>query len=158
MCSVKSAQLRARLSFLSLDLRIYRSSPSAEKRLSLSVWRHCIGPSYLADELGTKSSLDCTIGDLGGYKGIDETSVLTLGAYLDQEVEKLIKLKATIPLNADDSNDFVLCTSHDLAPILQRALGLDKGFHESKAFKKAYKAWERDIRRGPNHHSGPVME
>jgi len=151
-CSVKPAQLRAKLSFLALDLRIYQSSPAAEKRLSLSVWRHCIGPPYLADELETKAALDCTIGDLGDYKRIDETSVMTLGAYLDQEVRKLMKawrLKATTLLNADDSHDFVLCTSHDLAPILQRALGLNKGFHESKAFKKA---WERDIqRRGTQH-------
>lgn len=160
--SQKPAQLRAKLSFLALDLRIYQSSPSAEKRLSLSVWRHCIGPPYLANELETKAALDCTIGDLGGYKGIDETSVMTLGAYLDQEVEKLMtawRLKAT-PLNADDSHDFVLCTSHDLAPILQRALGLNKGFHESKDFKKAYKTWERDIQRSYHYeqHSPPLSD
>ena len=148
-CSTKHVQLRASLSFLALDLRIYQSSPPAEKRLLLSVWRHCIGPPYLADELETKAALDCTIGDLG-YKGTDEISVMTLGAYLDQEAEKLMnarRLKATIPLGVDDSHDFVLCTSHDLAPILQRALGLDKGFHQSKAFKKAHKAWERGIQR-----------
>ena len=38
----------------------------------------------------------------------------------------------------------MLCTSHDLAPLLQGALGLERGFDDAKEFKNAYKRWNKE--------------
>jgi hypothetical protein len=43
--------------------------------------------------------------------------------------------------------DFVLCTFCNLAPVIQEAIGLDKGFHESKSFKKEDKIWEKGLQK-----------
>lgn len=50
--------------------------------------------------------------------------------------------------------DYVLCTSHDLAPILQAALSVEKGFAESKAFKQAYKEWQKGLRKAAKKSKG----
>ena len=46
-------------------------------------------------------------------------------------------------MNNGDKPDFVLCTSHDLAPLLQAALGPERGFDEAKEFKRSYRYWSR---------------
>lgn len=146
-------ELRQRLAFLAHDMRTYSNRPDAESRLSSSIWPHCIGPPYLnEDEISTAMSTT-----LHSWKTrresrslSEEDAGLTLNQYLDREVGKVVesrRLKASRDTDQETRADFVICTSHDLAPILQRALGLDRGFHESKAFKKGCKAWEKEVRK-----------
>jgi hypothetical protein len=59
------------------------------------------------------------------------------------EVEKIMAARCT----SDGAADFALCTSHNLAPIIQESVGLARGFHNSKLFKKEYKMWEKDIQK-----------
>ena len=45
------------------------------------------------------------------------------------------------------SRDYELCASHDLAPLLQQAYGIQKRFTEEKVFKLALKKFEKDWRK-----------
>lgn len=47
----------------------------------------------------------------------------------------------------DGRRDFGVCTSHDLAPIVARVFAIPKGFDEEKAFRAAYKAFEKEWRK-----------
>jgi len=61
------------------------------------------------------------------------------------EVEKVVSRRKQKNQH-DEGNtvpDFVICTSHDLLPILRAALGLDRGFDDSKSFKSSYKKWAK---------------
>lgn len=39
--------------------------------------------------------------------------------------------------------DHYVCTSHDLAPVFQEVFDIQKGYHEGKSFKAAYKKFEK---------------
>jgi hypothetical protein len=99
----------------------------AEKQLSISVWRHCVGPPYLVDEYETEMALNCTFGTLrgAGEKSSDDlnceaVNAISLGRYLDEEIGKVVSARRAKLVNsavgAGHSFGFVLCTSHDLAP------------------------------------------
>ena len=72
----------------------------------------------------------------------DENVSKSLGAFLDEQMSVIVRNRAK-NRGGDKKPDFVLCTSHDLAPLLQTALGLERGFDEAKEFKSAYKKWDR---------------
>jgi hypothetical protein len=134
--------LKLRLSFLAHDLRTFQSNPRAEARLSASVAPHNIGPPYLTEQeafeaLETPSHKFRSI-DNPKCKFSEDVSE-TLGTFLDRRLGEVLHRRHA---NNGDK-DFVLCTSHDLAPILQAALGLERGFDDAKEFKRAYKHWSK---------------
>jgi len=54
--------------------------------------------------------------------------------YLGDKLTEMVRTKATAG---------EVCTSHDLAPLLQRSLDVQKNFHKDAGFKKAKAAWEK---------------
>lgn len=64
------------------------------------------------------------------------------------EVEKIVSRRRQNQLVEGKAPDFVICTSHDLLPILQAALRLDRGFDDSKSFKSSYKQWAKRSKKG----------
>ena len=137
--------LKLRLSFLAHDLRTFQSNPCAEARLSTSIALHNIGPPYLNEQdavvaLGTPLHKFRSI-DNPKSKFPGDVSVLeTLGTFLDKRLGEVLHKRHS---NSGDKPFFVLCTSHDLAPLLQTALGLEPGFEDAKEFKRSYKDWSR---------------
>ncbi|CAB4373981.1 unnamed protein product [Rhizophagus irregularis] len=47
-----------------------------------------------------------------------------------------------------------LCSSHDLAPLVQEIFGIRKGFQKEKGFTKAFKKFEKDWRKKYKKRSG----
>ena|ERR1700722_9378817 len=143
--------LKLKLSFIAHDLRTFQSNPHARARLEASVSRHNIGPPYL-----TESEADRALSTpLHAFrlftcnlpKHYEDDSSANLGMFLDERLEELMQSRRKKSL---EKPDFVLCTSQDLAPLLQTALGLERGFDNSKEFKNAYTRWDRAHRRASN--------
>ena len=65
----------------------------------------------------------------------------TLGDFLRRRTANVLHNR-----RVHGKNDFTLCATHNLAPIIQEAIGLQRGFDETKAWKKAYKTWEKSLR------------
>ncbi|KAI0052773.1 hypothetical protein FA95DRAFT_1553040 [Auriscalpium vulgare] len=63
------------------------------------------------------------------------------------------RAKAALEGQGQEKLDFVLCTSHDLAPLLQEACGLPKQHFETRVFKDAYARWEKDLRKAAKNAS-----
>lgn len=142
-----ASDIRKKLSFLAHDMRTFSTNGKAESRLSTSIWPHGVGPPYLAEDK-VDVALSLTLSELRSPARVPRTQVdpignLTLSEFITKEVEKVIAGRRQKQTSNDV--DFVLCTSHNLAPIIQEALGLEKGYHESKSFKKGYKAWEKSL-------------
>lgn len=81
----------------------------------------------------------------------------TLATFLEDGVANLV---AARDAKSDSDNrgmrDFVLCTSHDLAPLLQQACGFSKEHFGTRAFKDAYKRWEKEVRKAEKKGKGQV--
>ncbi|KAH7904450.1 hypothetical protein BJ138DRAFT_910109, partial [Hygrophoropsis aurantiaca] len=132
-------EVRRHLSFLAHDLRTFTTNPAAQARLYTSIWPHAIGPPYLA-EAQVHDALALTLPALRQRPPeSSDADSRTLQEFMAAEVEKIIQARR----RKHDAPDFELCTSHDLAPLIQAALGLEKGFHEAKAFRREYKGWEK---------------
>ena len=72
-------------------------------------------------------------------KGVSET----LGTFLDKRLGEVLHRRHA---SNGDKQDFVLCTSHDLAPLLQAILDLERGFDDVKEFKHLYKHWSKGLK------------
>ncbi|KAI0795784.1 hypothetical protein C8Q75DRAFT_467832 [Abortiporus biennis] len=158
------AELRQRLAFLCHDLQSFSSNDIIATRLNSSIYTFMIGPPYLSEEeanfllscdLATlrnrnsspsessSSSTDHNCGTL-----ISTASKRTLSQFLEKGLDNVIaarRKKSQRELNS--TKDFVMCTSHDLAPLLQEACAFDKSDFETKAFRSAYKQWEKGVKR-----------
>ncbi|RDB29112.1 hypothetical protein Hypma_014935 [Hypsizygus marmoreus] len=127
-------------------MRTFNTNAKAESRLSTSVWPHGIGPPYIAED-EARTALALTLAELRNPSNPPSVDHRTLKAFIDEEVDKIVAARRAKQASSDGAPDFVLCASHNLAPIIQEAAGLEKGFHESKAFKKEYKSWEKSVDR-----------
>jgi hypothetical protein len=135
---VASNFLKIRLSFLAHDLRTFQSNNHANDRLSASVAPHNIGAPYLTEQ----EALEALATPLHKFRSIsNHFSEETLGTFLEKGLREVLHKRQT-PKNGNKP-DFVLCASHDLAPLLQAALGLERGFDDAKEFKRSYKAWSK---------------
>ncbi|KAI8996375.1 hypothetical protein BD414DRAFT_520288 [Trametes punicea] len=147
--------VRQQLAFLCHDLRTFTGNPAAAQRLNTSVYPHFIGPPYLSEEEAqfALSSNVSTLRGAGtaqpdGGSGAVEDESKTLMQFLEEGLTSLMAARR----NKDNEEkgggrDFVLCTSHDLAPLLQEACGFTKQQFETRAFKDAYKGWEKGLRK-----------
>jgi len=137
---VDSNFLKIRLSFLAHDLRTFQSNNHANDRLSASVAPHNIGPPYLTEQ----EALEALATPLHKFRSTNNPnhkfSEEKLGTFLDKGLREVLHKRHT---KNGNKPDFVLCTSHDLAPLLQAALGLERGFDDAKEFKRSYKAWSK---------------
>lgn len=79
----------------------------------------------------------------------------TLATFLEDGVANLVAARDAKSDNRG-MRDFVLCTSHDLAPLLQEACGLSKEHFGTRAFKDAYKRWEKEVRKAEKKGKGQV--
>ena len=137
-----------RLSFLAHDLRTFKDNPEAENRLgNTSTLLHHIGPPYLTDLEATQAFATPlhTFRSLStNYKCIadDEES---LGEFLNSRMQAVIQSRRLKRRERGATLDFVLCTSHDLEPMMKTALGLEWRFARSKMFKHAYEKWAKSI-------------
>jgi hypothetical protein len=138
--------LKLRLSFLAHDLRTFQSNPHAdsEARLSASIAPHNrIGPPYLTEQ----EAVEALAKPLHEFRSIDnpkgkflEDVSEKLGTFLDKRLGEILHRRHE---NKGDKPDFVLCASHDLAPLLQAALCLERGFDDTKEFKRLYRHWSK---------------
>ncbi|KAI8996365.1 hypothetical protein BD414DRAFT_477707 [Trametes punicea] len=150
--------IRQRLAFLCHDLRTFSAREDAALRLNSSVHAHFLGPPYLSEgqaefvkgsmlsdlrpsSTGPSESQSRQAGKTDS--GADDDSQMTLAGFLDRRMAALVAAR-----RAKGEDDFVLCTSHDLAPLLQEACGLSKQDFETRAFRDAYKRWEKEVRKG----------
>ncbi|KAH9850559.1 hypothetical protein C2E23DRAFT_834424 [Lenzites betulinus] len=160
----EAERVRQRLAFLCHDLRTFTSNPEAAQRLNTSVYPHFIGPPYLTEEeaqfaiahdvrtlrgAGSASPPDETAHNVGGSK--------TLATFLEEGVAALVAArKAKGDGEGRGGRDFVLCTSHDLAPLLQEACGFSKEYFETRAFKDLYQRWGKEVRKANKKGKGAV--
>jgi hypothetical protein len=142
-----------KLSFLAHDLRTFEGSHNAQARLSKSTVPNNVGPPYLT-ESEAKKALSTP---LHAFRPVarnpkqrsDGDDSKTLSEFLDQRLRVIIEnRRAKTDREGSEVPDFVLCTSHDLAPLLQAALGLERRFDGAKDFKKAYKLWDKSSGQG----------
>ncbi|KAI0373589.1 hypothetical protein BV20DRAFT_937433, partial [Pilatotrama ljubarskyi] len=159
----KLERTRQRLAFLCHDLRTFTSNPDAARRLNTSVYPHFIGPPYLTEE-------DAQIAlsyDVRMLRGASETALLdestpsaegskTLATFLEDGVADLVAARKAKGNNDDRraERDFVLCTSHDLAPLLQDACGFSKEYFETRAFRDGYQRWGKEVRKANKKTKG----
>jgi hypothetical protein len=138
--------LKLKLSFLAHDLRTFQSNPNAEARLSTSIVSHNIGPLLTESEavraLATPLHTFRPMAH-NPMRKCDENDSKSLGTFLDERLAEIVLNRAKNNKECGKTPDFVLCASHDLAPLLQVALGLKRGFDDAKEFKSAYKQWDR---------------
>ncbi|KAH9903386.1 hypothetical protein C8Q73DRAFT_674482 [Cubamyces lactineus] len=149
--------IRQHLGFLCHDLRTFTSNRAAAERLNTSVHLHFIGPPYLTEQ-DAQTALSSTLqtlrnadGDRGAHVPNSDAGAagsLTLSAFLEEKIAQVIAAREA-KRSADNgkARDFVLCTSHDLAPILLEACAFPKEYFETRAFKDAYKRWEAGLRK-----------
>jgi hypothetical protein len=142
---LKAMQLK--LSFLVHDLRTFKDNPGAEKRLNSSTSLHHIGPPYLTDLEATEALAT----PLGTFRALskkfnhDVNDQVTLGTFLDDRMQEIFQNRRLKAREGGVKHDFVLCTSHDLEPMMKTALCLDGRFGSSKIFKSAYANWTKNI-------------
>ncbi|OSD03028.1 hypothetical protein PYCCODRAFT_1434904 [Trametes coccinea BRFM310] len=148
--------IRQKLAFLCHDLRTFSANEDAEMRLNTSVHTHFLGPPYLTESqaelvqscLLFKLRLPNHIGAQRPSQASELSSATdtdgekTLRVFLDERTAALVAAR-----KAKSENDFVLCTSHDLAPLLQEACGFSKQHFETRAFKDAYKRWIKEVKK-----------
>jgi hypothetical protein len=136
-----------RLSFLAHDLRTFKDNPEAENRLNLSTSLHYIGPPYLTDLEATEAfatPLHAFRSLSTNYKcSADDKE--SLGEFLDSRMQAIIQSRRLQRRERGATSDFVLCTSHDLEPMMKTALGLEWRYERSKTFKHAYEKWTKSI-------------
>jgi hypothetical protein len=137
----KLEAMRLQLSFLVHDLRTFKDNPDAVK-LNNSTSLHHVGPPYLTDleaveALTTPIHAFHALSKNHSYKKDDSE---TLGMYLDARMQEVIQGRRS---RGAEGADFILCTSHDLEPIMKTALGLEGEFGKTKIFKSAYKQWTK---------------
>ncbi|KAI0077416.1 hypothetical protein K474DRAFT_1085165 [Panus rudis PR-1116 ss-1] len=136
-------------------LRTFTDNTAAAHRLDSSVYPHFIGPPYLSEE-DAQFVHSCDLQTLRGtsQRTSPEEGIRaqTLFTYLEDRMAALVNVrrakKGSNGADGDTGRDFVLCTSHDLAPILQEAVGFEKQHFETRTFKTAYKKWEKEVRKG----------
>ena len=122
--------MRLKLSFLVHDLRTFNDNPEVENRLKSSTSLHHIGPPYLTDLEATEALAT----SLGAFWALsknfkhDADDQKTLGTYLDDRMQKIIQIRRLKWKDGGEKHDFVLCTSHDLEPMMKTALCLEWGF------------------------------
>lgn len=130
------------------------------------MYPHFIGPPYLTED-HAQYALRCALRTLryaGRTPAPDDTATeesggsKTLATFLEDGVANLV---AARDAKSDSGNncgmrDFVLCTSHDLAPLLQEACGFSKEHFGTRAFKDAYKRWEKEVRKAEKKGKGQV--
>ncbi|CDO68116.1 hypothetical protein BN946_scf185044.g24 [Trametes cinnabarina] len=80
----------------------------------------------------------------------------TLTTFLEDGVADLVAARKAKGNNDDQraERDFVLCTSHDLAPLLQEACGFTKGYFETRAFRDGYRRWGKEVRKANKKTKG----
>ena len=119
------------------------------------MYPHFIGPPYLTEQ-DAQTALSST---LQALRNADSRRVpdsdagvagsITLSAFLEERTAEVIAAREAkrSSESGGKARDFVLCTSHDLAPILLEACGFPKEYFETRAFKDAYKRWETGLRK-----------
>ncbi|KAI0349640.1 hypothetical protein OH77DRAFT_1431837 [Trametes cingulata] len=176
------AAIRQRLAVLCQDLRTFSASEDAALRLNTSVHAHFLGPPYLS-EAQAEYVRAMTVGELRrGTTGEPEATTRsrrpgepsgegpessagqgddskTLSAFLEEGMAALVaarraKSERAVGEDGGGERDFVMCTSHDLAPLLQEACGFPKQHFETRAFKDAYKRWEKEVRKASKKGKG----
>ncbi|KAI0723468.1 hypothetical protein C8Q76DRAFT_723011 [Earliella scabrosa] len=180
---LKLARVRQGLAFLCHDLRTFSANADAAARLNASVHAHFLGAPYLsaadADFVHScaLSALRLGLGESdplaergGSGSGPQAQAQVagrqpepeTLPQFLEKSMDALMQTrKAKSERDAADgggkqARDFVVCTSHDLAPLLQEACGFPKQYFETRAFKDAYKRWEKEVRKAAKKGRGPA--
>lgn len=139
--------MRQKLSFLVHDLRTFKDNPATENRLNSSTSLHHIGPPYLTDLEAT----DALVTSLSAFRVLstnykpDADDQTSLGTFLDARTQAVIESRCLKRGEGGVKPDFVLCTSHDLEPMMKTALGLEWRFASSKVFKRAYEKWTKNI-------------
>ncbi|RDX54339.1 hypothetical protein OH76DRAFT_1398659 [Lentinus brumalis] len=153
--------IRQRLAFMCQDLRTFSANADAAERLNASVHAHFLGPPYLsADDAEFVRSCD-----LATLRGADappasggssqQQAKETLPKFLEKGMDDLVKArKAKSERGEEGGRDFVVCTSHDLAPLLQEACAFPKEYFETRAFREAYKRWEKEVRKAAKKGRG----
>ena len=71
----------------------------------------------------------------------------TLAQFLEKGISDLMVARRVKGGEAGAGDDFIVCTSHDLAPLLLEACALPKQHFETRVFKDSYKRWEKDARK-----------
>ena len=141
----KLKAVRLRLSFLVHDLRTFKDNLAAENRLNTSTSLHHIGPPYLTDVEATealRAPLSAFRALSTNYKP-DADDKESLGTFLNAKMQAVIESRRSKSGEGSAKPDFILCTSHDLEPIMKTALGLEWRFPSSKEFKRAYEKWTK---------------
>ncbi|KAL4250979.1 hypothetical protein ABKN59_006602 [Abortiporus biennis] len=142
------AELRQRLAFLCHDLQSFSSNDIIATRLNSSIYTFMIGPPYLSEE-EANFLLSCDLATLRNRNSSpSESSSSSTDHNCEKGLDNVIaarRKKSQRELNS--TKDFVMCTSHDLAPLLQEACAFDKSDFETKAFRSAYKQWEKGVKR-----------
>ena len=119
--------MRQKLSFLVHDLRTFKDNPATENRLNSSTSLHHIGPPYLTDLEAT----DALVTPLSAFRALstnykpDADDQTSLGTFLYTRTRAVIESRHLKRVEGGAKPDFVLCTSHDLEPMMKTALGLE---------------------------------
>ncbi|EJF63785.1 hypothetical protein DICSQDRAFT_179037 [Dichomitus squalens LYAD-421 SS1] len=154
-------KIRQRLAFLCHDLCIFGANPEAMERLNLSLYPHFLGPPYLSEEEAAfaLSSEIRTLRNVGPPPSLDANArdqhSQSLAVFLEGGMAAIMAAReAKHNHETIRERDFVLCTSHDLAPLLQDACAFPKQHFETRAFKDAYKQWEKGLRKANKKGKG----
>ena len=94
--------------------------------------------------------LDCELRTLRQGPASHEhasTDSQTSAAFMETRMESLMTARREKAGPGAAARDFVMCTSHDLAPLLVEACAFPKDYFKTKVFKQAYKRWEKDIQK-----------
>lgn len=151
------AKIRQRLGFLCHDLRTFSANTHAAERLNSSVHAHFLGPPYLSPEDALYvQAYDVAILRSPEAAPDSESSgsgprKRTLAQFLERGIDVLVETRRA---KGEAARDFVMCTSHDLAPLLQEACGFPKQYFETRAFKDAYQRWEKEVRKAAKKGRG----
>jgi len=92
----------------------------------------------------------------------DQTAIFYFSkVYFDEkEIENILNFPTASGLSVSKlfelslSQKTDLCSSHDLAPLVQGIFGIRKGFQKEKDFTKAFKNFEKDWRKKYKERSG----
>ena len=156
----KVEKIRQRLAFLCHDLRTFAANNEAMQRLNASLYPHFLGPPYLSeDEAAFALSSDLyTLRNVGSplSRDIDAHTerCKSLAVFLEEGMTAIMAAREAKHDEERRERDFVLCTSHDLAPLLQEACAFPKQHFETRAFKDAYKRWEKELRKANKKGKG----
>lgn len=148
---ISPVEIRQRLAFLCHDLRTFADYPDARERLESSTHAHFIGPPYFSVD-DAVSVLGCPLSSLQARpqpsSSLPHSTSPTLRDFLEEHMASLIQSRRDQSQRTRSDavkHDFVLCTSHDLAPSLQKACGFSKEFFGTRTFKAAYRTWKKEV-------------